>query len=260
MFARKLVTSATLMAGILLSIPVNAQGWDGFYVDGAIGARNSSSTTTFTDTSTTSYTYYPGYTYTSGASNTDKQDLGATNLLGEFSAGWRWAGPVVVGIGVFADAAGSNAGKSSSSSTYAYFSPYGYSSSVYTDTTELKQNSRYGISVDVAPNWRTHPYAKVSYAWSRYEVSSNGSPDCNGRSGSSSETLSGWGFGGGVRHLQTDNLYFFAEVMWQNYGSKTQNVSLACGSQSYYQNTVQSQTLKIDPSNVVGVVGMGWKF
>ncbi len=48
--------------------------------------------------------------------------------------------------------------------------------------------------------------------------------------------------------------------MWQNYGSKTQNVSPACGSQSYYQDTVQSQTVKIDPSNVVGVVGMGWKF
>jgi len=251
-----------LVAGLTLSAAATAQTWGGFYIDGAIGARSSTTKTTLTETD--SFPVAGGtYTYT----DTSKNDFGKTNFLGEFSAGWRWDGPVVIGLGAFVDAASNDAGKDtfSESETFSGSAIFpGFASSSYSESLKMKQKSRYGISLDIAPNWRTHPYAKVTYAWSKYSASYSESTvstpadpgDCSG-SVSGSQTLKGWGIGGGVRHLQTNNLYFFAEVMWQDYGSDTKKnvggVCLAPGDTSV-------RNFKVDPTNVIGVVGMGFKF
>ncbi len=265
MFTRKVVTNSALVAGLLVSAAAGAQGWGGFYVDAGIGARGSSTTTTMTSTSSQSFPWYDGGTYFWSFTDTSKQDWSQTNFLGEVSAGYRFAvsESVILSVGAFIDAASSDAGKSSTSFRSSYSYP-GYSSfSSVSDRSTLEQTNRYGVSLDVAPNWRTHPYAKVTYAWSKYKLSSS-TLDCwSGSPGawSSSATVSGWGFGGGLRHLQTDNLYFFAEVMWQDYGSKNENLTSLCPTTtSASANQNLSNTVKIDPSNVVGVIGMGWRF
>jgi hypothetical protein len=266
MFSRSTVMKLVLVIGMLLSAAAGAQGWNGFYVDGAIGARSSSTTTTMTSTVSQSFPLYWGGTALTSWTDTSEEDLSHTNFLGEFSAGYRFsiAEKVIVGVGAFVDAAASGAGESSSTSRYSSSYPGYISSSGSSDRTTLEQTSRYGLSLDVAPNWRTHPYAKVTYAWSSYKLSSSGL-DCptGGSPGawSSSATVSGLGFGGGLRHLQTDNLYFFAEVMWQGYGAKNNNLTSLCPSTtSPYQTVISNTSVNIDPSNVVGVVGMGWKF
>ncbi|NJL69292.1 MAG: hypothetical protein HC894_26565, partial [Microcoleus sp. SM1_3_4] len=100
-------------------------------------------------------------------------DGGRTNFLGQIAGGWRWDnGQIVAGIGLFVDLAGDDAGRtkdSGSSSTTSW--PSGVEgSTVYSDSAELKQTSRYGISLDIAPSWRTQPYLKVVYAWSDIEL------------------------------------------------------------------------------------------
>ena len=165
------------------------------------------------------------------------------NFLAEFTGGWRWApagAQVVVGVAGFIDAAGTNAGESS------------FSDPTSSGSFKLKQTNRYGISVDVGPNWRTMPYGKITYAWSRFEGELNAS-GCNSVSGA--QTTSGWGFGAGVRHLQTANLYFFAEVLYQDYGNERFNQTLTCG------GVVQAPAnLDFSASNLIGLIGAGWKF
>jgi opacity protein-like surface antigen len=167
------------------------------------------------------------------------QDFGQTNFMAEFTGGWRWGpanSPVVVGVGAFIDFAGTNAGESAGTN-------FG--------SLKIKQENRYGLSVDVGPNWRTMPYVKLTYAWSRFE-GELGVTGCSSSAGS--QTASGWGFGAGVRHLQTSNLYFFAELLYQDYGNERFNQTLSCGVGQVPAN------VDFSANNFIGVVGAGWKF
>lgn len=223
---RTLTLLTALGAGIGVTTVASAQvpTWHGFYFDGAIGAR---ATNTETNTSVT------------GVIGSLSNDFGKTNFLFEATAGWRWApqtSPVAVGVGAFVDAAGTEAGETSSTN-------FG--------SLKIKQKNRYGLSVDAGPNWRTMPYGKITYAWSRFEgqLALTG---CNNVSGS--QTASGWGFGGGVRHLQTNNLYFFAEILYQDYGNERFDHTLTCGLTPVPANT------NFSASNWNAVIGGGWKF
>jgi opacity protein-like surface antigen len=227
---RTLAVIAALGAGMTVTTAASAQvpTWHGFYLDGALGGRSTDTSTNLT---------------VSGVAGSQDQDFGKTNFLAEFTGGWRWApagAPVVVGVAGFIDAAGTNAGESS------------FSDPTSSGSFKLKQTNRYGISVDVGPNWRTMPYGKITYAWSRFEGELNAS-GCNSVSGA--QTTSGWGFGAGVRHLQTANLYFFAEVLYQDYGNERFNQTLTCG------GVVQAPAnLDFSASNLIGLIGAGWKF
>lgn len=252
---RSALSGLLALTGLALSAGASAQSWQGFYIDGAIGARSTSTTLTNYETNT-----WTGSVPPLVWSDTNKEDFGNTNFLGEFSAGYRFVvpGSVVIGVGAFVDAAGNNAGKAGYTTTFSGFGP----PLTQTDSFKLEQTSRYGISLDIAPDWRTQPYAKVSYAWSKFKASTTYQSGCfwsgNPTSSSTSATLDGWGFGAGVRHLQSSNLYFFAEVLYQDYGSTNRSYSLTnCapppgGSSAY--------SLKLEPSNVVGVIGLGFKF
>jgi hypothetical protein len=226
MKVRSLAFAVALGAGMTVATGANAQQptWHGFYVDGAIGAR---ATNTETNTSIT------------GVVGSLSNDFGKTNFLFEATAGWRWApqgSPVAVGVGAFIDAAGTDAGETSSTGFGSF---------------KVKQKNRYGLSVDAGPNWRTMPYGKITYAWSRFEgeLALTG---CNSASGA--QTASGWGFGGGVRHLQTNNLYFFAELLYQDYGSERFNHNVSCGGVPIPANT------NFSANNWIAVIGGGWKF
>lgn len=235
MIIRKLAMASMVAMGLGTAAVANAQApsWGGFYLDGAIGARNTNSKVTTT-----------ANVLPVGSSSDTLDGVGQTNFLAEFSGGWRWAGPVIVGMGGFIDWAGNDAGQGNSSVTIG--------ANTVSDSFTIKQKSRYGLSVDVAPNWRTHPYAKLTYAWSKID----GSLSATGCSGATtSATYSGWGIGAGVRHLQTNNLYFFGEFLWQDYGSKSQSSNIFCGA----AGTVAS-TSTVSPQNLVGVIGVGWKF
>ena len=225
---RTLAVIAALGAGMSVTTGAGAQVWHGFYIDGAIGARSTNTETTIT---------------VSGVPGQSSMDFGKTNFMAELTGGWRWGpqgAPVVVGIGGFVDAAGTNAGESNTTAP-------GFS-----DSFKLKQKNRYGLSVDVGPNWRTMPYAKLTYAWSRFEgeFSTTG---CNPVSGA--QTQSGWGFGAGVRHLQTNNLYFFAEVLYQDYGNGRFNPPITCAGIAQPPVNVD-----VSPSNLIGLIGAGWRF
>lgn len=224
---RTLALLAALGAGMASGANAQQPSWHGFYVDGAIGARTTNTETNITVT---------------GVTGADNADLGKTNFMAEFTGGWRWGpanAPVVVGVGAFIDFAGTDAGQT------------GTSVGAFSSSFKMKQENRYGLSVDVGPNWRTMPYAKLTYAWSRFEgeFSSTG---CNSAAGS--QTQSGWGFGGGVRHLQSANLYFFAEILYQNYGNGRFNQTVTCGGAAF------NAQVDLDASNWIGVVGAGWKF
>jgi opacity protein-like surface antigen len=224
---RTLALLTALGAGMASGANAQQPSWHGFYVDGAIGARATNTETNITVT---------------GVTGADNADLGKTNFMAELTGGWRWGpanSPVVVGVGAFIDAAGTDAGQA------------GTTIGTFSSSFKMKQENRYGLSVDVGPNWRTMPYAKLTYAWSRFEgeFSSSG---CNSASGS--QTQSGWGFGGGVRHLQSANLYFFAEILYQNYGNGRFNQTITCGT------TAVNAQVDLDASNWIGVVGAGWKF
>jgi len=107
MFIRKLAIASMVAAGLGAASVANAQSWTGFYVDGAIGARN-------TDSKVTASGNLAG---TGFSSTTDS--IGQTNFLAEFSGGWRWSSApmgsgVVLGLGAFIDWAGNDAGTGSS--------------------------------------------------------------------------------------------------------------------------------------------------
>lgn len=267
MSAQKLIASSAIASSLIICTAVGAApptpNWGGFYVDAAIGAR--SSTVQGTDTANSTVT---GPGFRDVILTSDDMDFGRTNFLGQFSGGWRWANDtVVVGMGLFVDLASDDAGQANSAysevfvagATTSYFSSYG--------NVSMKQKNRFGLSLDVGPNWRTYPYLKISYAWSDFEVSSAingcGSGNAGPSSASLSNTYSGFGVGGGVRHLYSENLYFFAEAMWQDYSSKTNSVVPLCsqGNVNSPGFTSSSQEeFKLSPSNLTGVVGVGWKF
>lgn len=270
--------TGALVSGIGMSAAAANLTWGGFYVDGAIGGR---STTTDLNTSHTYRRYSEDLFSRNPApiSITETydtaDDLGATNFLGQISGGWRWDnGQIVAGIGFFVDLAGEDAGgtKASGSSSTSWSSDLGSDarSTSYSDSVELKQTSRYGISFDIAPSWRTQPYLKAVYAWSDIELKMRTSGcgtylyEPTGPTALSyDETYSGLGVGGGIRHLFNDHLYFFAEAMWQDLGSKSFDSVSLCGEYGplprgeYVSDT---QTVKVEPTNLTGVVGIGWKF
>lgn len=270
MRAKTLIVTSTLISGLLVgaSAPATADNnlnWGGFYVDGALGFRN----TQYKVRSFTAYSerYLTGGTYST--SNGGSHDLGSANFLGQISAGWRWApGPVVVGLGLFADLATSNSATTSFSGSW-HDSATGGSGFTYS-TLKVKEKNRYGISLDVGPNWRTHPYAKFAANWADYSVSTSadscgGAGTTSGVENSFTNHQTGFGVGAGIRHLQTDNLYFFAEIMWTGMGSKTKTLSGLCvpnGNAGVLGVTAQTQTqqVKISPTDYTGVMGVGWKF
>ena len=57
-----------------------------------------------------------------------------------------------------------------------------------------------------------------------------------------------------MRHLQTNNLYFFAEVLYQDYGNGRFNQTLNCG------GVLVPANVDVSPSNWIGVICGGWKF
>jgi hypothetical protein len=277
MFHWIMFATGLLISGIGMSAAAADPTWGGFYVDGAIGAR---STTTDIKTSATYSTYsenrFNRIPFTELKTDTydTADDGGRTNFLGQIAGGWRWDnGQIVAGIGLFVDLAGDDAGRTKDSGSSSITSwPSGVEGgAVYSDSAELKQTSRYGISLDIAPSWRTQPYLKVVYAWSDIELKMRTS-ECGTSRGygptalSYDETYSGLGIGGGVRHRVDDHLYFFAEAMWQDLGSKSFNSVALCGdygslyNAEYGEYATGTQTVKVEPTNLTGVVGIGWKF
>lgn len=274
MLKQILFVTVALASGLGMHEVAADPTWGGFYVDGAIGAR--STATDIKSTERFSYSYidpFYGFSSTSTDTTTLTNDVGNTSFLGQLSAGWRWDnGQIVAGIGIFVDLADDDAGNAAESyaSSYSLSSPYfsysGSDSDSYKE--ELKQTSRYGISVDIAPSWRTQPYLKLAYAWSDIELKAStsdcGLPGLGPTALSFDETFSGFGIGGGVRHLYNDNLYFFAEVMWQELGSESWNGAPLCSGLSGFVSpgASLSETLEIEvePTNLTGVLGIGWKF
>lgn len=268
------ILAMVTLSGLCIVDGVCAQTWGGFYIDGALGARNTSTELRDSTTISTGYSSSYGYSWSDTEYTNSTLDLGDTNFLAQLSAGWRWDnGNIVLGIGAFFDLAGEDAGKQQD--TFAYtttinFPPiYSYFySSTESFTASVKQENRYGISLDIGPSWKTHPYAKLVYSWSDFEFEER-TPECGpGSSGPTTNsfgtTRSGFGIGGGIRHLHNDHLYFFAEAMWQDLGSTTKTLIPLCGNLSYPlfpgQSYSATQTIKLSPTNLTGVLGVGWRF
>ena len=110
-----LLATAALASGLGIGGVAADPSWGGFYVDGAIGAR--STTTDFKTTSTSTFRYsssFIDYSLTNVSESTG--DQGNTNFLGQLSAGWRWDNDqIVAGIGLFVDLAGDDAANQSGS-------------------------------------------------------------------------------------------------------------------------------------------------
>jgi hypothetical protein len=272
MRAKTLIVTSTLVSGLLAGTTAavaaeNAFNWGGFYVDGALGFRNTQYKLRNFNAYSETYTVGGSYRTTTGGNN----DLGSSNFLGQISAGWRWApGPVVVGIGLFADLATSNKATSTFNTSRSLTTALGTAPTFNYSAVQVKEKNRYGISLDIGPNWRTEPYLKLAANWADYSVStaadSCGMASTSGPiSNSFTNHQTGFGLGAGIRHLQTDNLYFFAEIMWTGMGSKTKAFGGGCVANANaaalaVATQTQAQSVRVLPSDYTGVIGVGWKF
>ncbi len=98
-------------SGLVVANVVSAQTWGGFYVDGALGARRT--TTDIARSLSASGTFLnPPNVFSFSTINTRTYGQRKTNFLGQLSGGWRWDnGKIVVDIGAFFDLASDDAGE-----------------------------------------------------------------------------------------------------------------------------------------------------
>ena len=120
------ILAMVTLSGLCIVEGVCAQTWGGFYIDGALGARSTS--TELRDSTTISDGYsspYWNYSWSDTEYTNSTLDLGDTNFLAQLSAGWRWDnGSVVLGLGAFFDLAGEDAGKQQDTSVYTITTNY----------------------------------------------------------------------------------------------------------------------------------------
>ncbi|HXF65897.1 MAG TPA: porin family protein [Burkholderiales bacterium] len=157
-------------------------------------------------------------------------DAGKSTMLGSLGLGWRWeSGNSVLGTGVFGNLAGKNAGQ------------IDVSVGGVAATAKLEQKGHWGIGVEAG--WKLAPtttlYGKLAWHRAKFRASVDGD--------SISNNHTGVGLGVGLRHMFAKNSYVFAEWQQVNFNDKTRDIG-------------GGATVKIDPRNTIGLVGVGWNF
>jgi opacity protein-like surface antigen len=221
MIIRKLAVAGVIATGLGGASTANAQ-WDGFYVDGGLGAGALSASVS-----------------TNIAGETASLDAGKTSFAFQLGAGWRKDfGNWVLGLGAFWDPFSSTISELSATD------------STGTGTAKIQQKWRWGLGVDAGwnPTNNTVIYGKVTYSWANVETKADAN-FFNGTaaSGSHSNTHTGWGLGAGARYLVTNNAYVFAEWQWYDLNKKT-------------WTPVTGTSVDVQPSGNLGLIGVGWKF
>jgi opacity protein-like surface antigen len=197
--------AAMILAGTLgTSSAVFAASFDGFYVGAGLGLRGTSSKVTESSTAT------------------EIDGIGKNDVFGTVLAGYSWSPN-----GVFNIAAN-------------VWYDFGDNKTTVTTsglTGDFKLKDTYGLSIE--PGWymgtNTLGYLKLSYARTKLEVSVSGL-------GSASENFDGFGYGVGIKHLVTPNVYLFVEAEQRPYNSKTFN------------------SVDVKPTETLGTFGVGFKF
>jgi len=214
------LTASILGVGLSVSAAANAQ-WNGFYVDGGIGAAAATAEVT-------------NNFNTAGASLQTETDNGKNNFTLSLGGGWRMdGGQWVLGLGAFYDPVRLDITEDKVAVPGASIN------------TKIEQKSRYGLRADLG--WKLAPptvgYVLISWNWAEVEVRQ----DAGGLNQTQKETHSGFGYGAGIRHLLPGNWYLYAEFQQVDYNSKN------------YLGTNVSQA-EVKPHDTIGLIGAGFKF
>lgn len=163
-------------------------------------------------------------------------DSGKSRALGSLGAGWRWTSPTtVLGVGAFWNLADRNIGEET------------WTEDGFSGSTKLEQRNHWGIGVEAG--WRLAPpttlYGKLTWNRANFRATSiiTGEPDEVWYRNSHS----GVGLGVGLRHALSANLYVFAEWQHVDFNRKTEPL-------------FEGVSIRVDPSNSIGLVGLGWTF
>jgi opacity protein-like surface antigen len=220
MIIRKFAVASVIAMGLGAASTANAQ-WDGFYVDGSLGAVAGTASVS-----------------TAIAGETASLDAGKTAFAFQLGAGWRKDfGNWVLGLGAFWDPFS------------ATISELNFTDTTGTGTAKIQQKWRWGLGIDAGwnPTNNTVIYGKVTYNWASVETEANANFLGTAGSGSHSNTHQGWGLGAGVRYLATTNAYVFAEWQWVDYNTKT-------------WTPATGTSVDVTPGANLGLIGVGVKF
>jgi opacity protein-like surface antigen len=215
MYLRKLALTSVFGAALILPAAANAQ-WGGFYVEGGVGPRATTTQVESTD---------------AAGPTVVKLDAGKTNFMGSLGAGWRQdVGGWVWGVGAFWNPAGTNAGE------------FTVSDPAFSASGKIEQKNHWGLGGEIG--WNPVPstliYGRLAWHMAKFNAVSAGAPTIG-------STHNGFGYGLGARYLLNPNLYLFVEWQQVEFGSKTTAIG-------------PGETLKLTPSNTIGLIGAGWKF
>lgn len=211
---------ATLVAAALGFSALMANAQSGFFVEGGIGIG--AATTKLTESE-------PGFRATT--------DIGKSRALGSLGAGWRWTSPTTVfGVGAFGNLAGRNIGE------ITVTDPAG------SVTGKLEQRNHWGIGVEAG--WRLAPpttlYGKLTWNRANFKATLTETAPPDVFTDSISNNHAGVGLGVGLRHALSANSYVFAEWQHVNFNRRTR--------------VIDGISYTVDPSNSIGLVGLGWTF
>lgn len=116
---------------------------------------------------------------------------------------------------------------------------------VGTGSGDLKQWSHWGVGAEAG--WKlaepTTVYARLEYHRATFELSTS----APGLAAEGDEQHNGCGYGFGVRHMMQQNMYVFAE--WQQVEFDDEDYP-----------TIGGGTANLEPSNTIGLIGLGMRF
>lgn len=201
------IATLTFAAALASSSAAFAASFDGFYVGAGLGLRGTSSR------------------LSDPSSGTEIDGIGKNDIFGSLLAGYSISpnGSFNIAADVWYDI-----GESTSQ----------VDSTALGAGVDYKLKNTYGLSIE--PGWYlgtdTLGYLKASYARTEGEFS--------GSMPTQSQHFDGFGYGVGLKHLMTPNLFLYVEAEQRVYNSETFSAS----------------GIDVKPKETHGIVGVGWKF
>jgi opacity protein-like surface antigen len=203
---RPIATLAFAAALASSSAAFGAGSFDGFYVGAGLGLRGTSSKLSEPST------------------GTQIDGIGTNDIFGSFLAGYSFSPDGGFNI------AGNVWYELGDATTHVDSAAPGAS-------VDYKLKNTFGLSIE--PGWYlgtdTLSYLKASYARTEGEFS--------GSIPTESKSFNGFGYGVGLKHLMTPNLFVYVEAEQRVYNSET-----------------FSSSVDVKPKETHGIIGVGWKF
>jgi len=211
-----------------VAMPVSGYDWSGFYVGGHIGGGWS--TTNFSDPSAIGVLDQCCFLLGEENNATAPSGSTASSFLGGAQIGWMYQVQRLV-VGMDVDWSGMHANSSGGFSYPLGGTATGFATESYGVTTNwtATATATVGIAKD---RWMLYSKAGGALANNSYTLNVAGSGGAFVAPGTpfafssaTTDTLTGWTVGAGVKWALTDNLFFNVEYNYLDFGSKSENFS-----------------------------------